>query len=186
MPLDNPLRPPHVRASHRQIRSRHLATLTVRTHRPHAEPQVGGNVRGGPPLGSGIRLRRHAPILADAWSHSISDGPAASPTSERSHMPMWGRLWLGLFRFDHAAREVQSRLRSAVVAVGVRREIVSIAPGPRRDDCGRSGSGTSVRTFNDLMPLPDSKQYPVTLAAPLGKRVLVGRSGEPVPVTVSR
>jgi hypothetical protein len=62
---------------------------------------------------------------------------------------------------------------STAVAVGVRREIVSIAPGPRRDDCGY-----------DLMLRV--QPYTVTLAAPLGKRVLVSNSGEPVAVTVGR
>lgn len=61
---------------------------------------------------------------------------------------------------------------STVVAVGIRREIVSIAPGPRRDDC-----------FYDLMLR--QQRYTVTLATPLGNRVLIGSSGVPAMVTVS-
>ncbi len=61
---------------------------------------------------------------------------------------------------------------STVVAIGVRREIVSIEPGSHRDDCAY-----------DLMRR--TQQYTVTLAAPLGNRVLVSSAGMPAAVTIS-
>jgi hypothetical protein len=72
-----------------------------------------------------------------------------------------------IYRHDPVVLE-----ESTVVAVGVRREIVSIAPGPRRDDCG----------YDLVLRL---QQYTVTLAAPLGNRVLVSSAGMPAAVTVS-
>jgi hypothetical protein len=72
-----------------------------------------------------------------------------------------------IYRHDPVVLE-----ESTVVAVGVRREIVSIAPGPRRDDCA-----------DDLVLR--LQQYTVTLAAPLGNRVLVSSAGMPAAVTVS-
>jgi hypothetical protein len=58
------------------------------------------------------------------------------------------------------------------VAVGVRREVVSIEPGPRRTDCAYDAM---LRT----------QPYTIALAAPLGNRVLVAASGEPASVTTA-
>jgi hypothetical protein len=62
--------------------------------------------------------------------------------------------------------------RATAVAVGVRAEVVSIAPGPRRDDCG----------YDAMLRL---KEYTVRIRTPLGHRVLIGASGGPVPVKVT-
>jgi hypothetical protein len=55
------------------------------------------------------------------------------------------------------------------VAVGIRREVVRVEPGPRRADCGYDAM---LRT----------QPYTVKLAGPLGNRVVVGPDGGPVPV----
>jgi hypothetical protein len=72
-----------------------------------------------------------------------------------------------IYRYDPVVVE-----ESTFVAVGVRPEIVSIAPGPRQDDCG----------YDLVLRM---QQYTVTLATPLGNRVLVSSSGMPAAVTVS-
>jgi hypothetical protein len=69
--------------------------------------------------------------------------------------------------YRHVPVVMESR---TAVAVGVRREVVRIEPGQRRGDCA---STLMLRT----------QPYKIRLAAPLGNRVLVNGSGDPVPVT---
>jgi hypothetical protein len=61
---------------------------------------------------------------------------------------------------------------ATAVAIGIRREVVSIAPGTRSDSCGYDAM---LRTA----------PYEVKLSAPLGPRVLVSGTGGPVAVTNS-
>jgi hypothetical protein len=72
--------------------------------------------------------------------------------------------------FRHLPVVVESR---TAVAVGVRREVVAVESGTRRTDC-----------MSDLMLR--SQPYDLTLAAPLGDRVLVGSDGAPAAVIVAR
>jgi hypothetical protein len=72
MPVDDPLRPPQVRASHRHVRWRHLPAPPVTAHGRHADVEVGGDVRGDPPLGAGIRNCRHPAILPDVCHKATS------------------------------------------------------------------------------------------------------------------
>ena len=74
---------------------------------------------------------------------------------------------------DPVYRHAPVVLESATaVAVGIRREVVTIAPGTRSDNCGYDAM---LRT----------RKYTVKLAAPLGPRVLVGAEGGPVAVVSS-
>lgn len=61
--------------------------------------------------------------------------------------------------------------KDTAVAVGVRVENVTTAPGTRRDDCG----------YDMMLRLQD---YTFKLTAPLGNRVVIGSSGGPLAVTV--
>jgi hypothetical protein len=60
---------------------------------------------------------------------------------------------------------------TTAVAVGVRSEIVSVAPGPPRDDCG-------------YLAIARNAEYRLRLTAPLGDRLLVGSDGAVIPVRV--
>jgi hypothetical protein len=74
---------------------------------------------------------------------------------------------------DAVYRHLPVMLESATaVAVGIRREVVSIAPGTRSDNCAYDAM---LRT----------QKYKVKLAAPLGPRVLIGTDGGPVAVVSS-
>jgi hypothetical protein len=61
----------------------------------------------------------------------------------------------------------------AAVAVGLRKEVATIAPGTRVENCG-----------GDLMLR--MAPYVIELAAPLGGRIVVGPDGQPIPVTTGR
>jgi hypothetical protein len=72
--------------------------------------------------------------------------------------------------YRHIPVVVEAR---TAVAVGLRREVVTVEPGPRRTDCGY-----------DLMLR--TQEYTFALAAPLGNRVVVNADGAPALVTVQR
>jgi hypothetical protein len=60
---------------------------------------------------------------------------------------------------------------TTAVAVGVRSEIVSVAPGPPRDDCG-------------YRAIARTAEYRLRLTAPLGDRLLVDSDGAVIPVRI--
>jgi hypothetical protein len=61
---------------------------------------------------------------------------------------------------------------TTAVAVGVRSEVASVAPGPRRDDCAYAAMARFA-------------EYRLRLAAPLGDRLLVDSEGGVIPVRTS-
>ena len=72
MPLDDPLRPPHVRSTNSHVGRRHLTTLAVRADCADLQPQVRGDIGGRPPLGLGIGGGgRHGPSMANRLSRTF-------------------------------------------------------------------------------------------------------------------
>ena len=66
MPLDDPLRPPHVRSTDGHVGRRHLPALPVRADGADLKPEVQRNVSGRPPLS--LRVwggDRHGPSMAN-------------------------------------------------------------------------------------------------------------------------
>lgn len=82
VPLDYPLRPPHMGSTHRKIRRGHLAPLPIRAHRAYLDSQIGGDVGGRPPLRIRVWAGSHRPIVSDApWRWR-----SRSPTQVVEHM----------------------------------------------------------------------------------------------------